>query len=448
LRTVTLPAARTRGPLRSKRLLALAGDERLVDQIRAGNEAAFEVAFERHSPGILSFCRHMLGTLEEAEDAVQQTFTSAYADLLRDQREIRLKPWLYAIARNRCLSVLRARRESPAEPPEVATAGLDEQVQHRAELRELLRDLRDLPEDQRAALLLAELGALSHAEVAAVLDCEVPRVKALVFRARSGLMERREAREIPCGEIREQLANLRGGSLRRSELRHHLRSCPGCAAYREEVKRQRMMFAAVLPVIPSVGLKAGVLSGLGLGAGGSAGGGGAAAGGLGVAAATPAGSLTLAKVAVVGLLAGGGAVAGEAVLDGPDPTRPPAAPAADVATPAGAQGEATAAETPGARRTASARERAKDIAKRRAKRRRGRALGLKRERPARAKARRLARPVRPTRPERPVIERPAPVREQAPVRERTRPERLPLEQRRSEPPAGAPVPEEGLIPPE
>src|ERR687896_2483515 len=58
-------------PLRSKRLLALAGDERLVEAIRRGSEAAFEVAFERYGAGVLAFCRHMLGSREEAEDAVQ-----------------------------------------------------------------------------------------------------------------------------------------------------------------------------------------------------------------------------------------------------------------------------------------------------------------------------------------------------------------------------------------
>ena len=157
----------------------------------------------------------MLGSREEAEDAVQHAFAAAHSGLLEDDAEIRLKPWLYTIARNRCLSMLRARREQASDELEIEAAGLQEQVQRRAELRELLRDLDDLPEQQRAALLLAELGDLSHAEVAGVLDCEVPRVKALVFRARSGLMERREARS-PCAEIREQLANLRGGSLRRS----------------------------------------------------------------------------------------------------------------------------------------------------------------------------------------------------------------------------------------
>src|SRR5215208_7549803 len=142
---------------RSKRLLALAGDERLVQQIRRGSELAFEVAFERHGSGILSFCRHMLGSPEEAEDAVQHTFAAAYSDLLRDEREIRLKPWLFTIARNRCLSLLRARREQPVEEQEIPTAGLHQQVEHRAELRELLADVRRLPHEQRAALLLAEL---------------------------------------------------------------------------------------------------------------------------------------------------------------------------------------------------------------------------------------------------------------------------------------------------
>ncbi len=186
---------------------------------------------------------------EEAEDAVQHTFAAAFNDLQRGgERQIALKPWLYTIARNRCLSLLRARREQTAELEEIPTDGLHEQVERRAELRELLGDLRELPEEQRAALLLAEAADLSHAEVADVLGCEVGRVKALVFRARSGLIERREARETPCADIREQLANLRGGSLRRSELRHHLRHCPGCSDYREQVRRQRQMLAVALPV--------------------------------------------------------------------------------------------------------------------------------------------------------------------------------------------------------
>jgi RNA polymerase sigma factor (sigma-70 family) len=319
--------------LRSKRLLALAGDERLVEQIRRGNELAFEIVFERHGGPILGFCRHMLGSREEAEDAVQHTFAAAFHDLQRGgERQITLKPWLYTIARNRCLSLLRARREQPAELEELPTEGLAEQVERRAELRELLGDVRELPEEQRAALLLAEAADLSHAEVAGVLGCEVARVKALVFRARSGLIERREARATPCADIREQLANLRRGSLRRSELRHHLRHCTGCSEYREEIRRQRQMLAVALPVAPSLGLKSSVLSAAGIGGGAAAAAGGgaagvAAAGGGGVALVGSVGSAAVAKVALVAVLVGSGAVAGEAAVErvsGSDPGAPAA----------------------------------------------------------------------------------------------------------------------------
>ena len=302
----TIPTRSPRRPFRSKRLLALAGDDRLVEHMRRGTEAAFEVAFERHGRGILGFSRHMLGSQEEAEDVVQHTFAAAHRDLQRGgERHIALKPWLYTIARNRCLSLLRARREQTTELYDVATEGLSEQVERRAELRELLADVRELPEEQRAALLLAEAAGMSHAEVAGVLGCEVAAVKGLVFRARSGLIERRSARETPCSEIREQLATLRGGALRRNELRHHLRHCPGCTAYREEVRRQRQMLAVALPVVPSMGLKSSVLGAVGLG--GGAAGGGAVAGSLGSAA--------IAKVAMAGVLAGGGVVAADAVVE-------------------------------------------------------------------------------------------------------------------------------------
>jgi RNA polymerase sigma factor (sigma-70 family) len=313
-----------RAALRSRRLLRLAGDDRLVAQIRRGNEAAFEVVFERHGPGILAFCRHMLGSLEEAEDAVQHTFAAAYRDLQRDEREIALKPWLFTIARNRCLSILRARREVPGEQLEVATAGLGEQVERRAELRELLADMRELPDEQRAALLLAEVGDLPHSEIASVLGCEVARVKALVFRARSGLIARREARDMPCEQVREQLAELRGGSLRRTELRLHLRECPGCREFREQVKRQRQLMAVALPVAPTLGLKSSVFAAVGIG-GGAAAGGGAVVGGASLAGA--------AKIAAVALVAASGTavVVAERDASTPSSTETPAVRSADPA---------------------------------------------------------------------------------------------------------------------
>jgi RNA polymerase sigma factor (sigma-70 family) len=298
-------------------VLGALSDEKLVEQVRRGNEAAFEAVYDRHHRGILSFCRHMLGSPDEAEDAVQQSFISAYDAMRSDQRDIRLKPWLYAIARNRCLSILRARREEPAEIEDVPTAGLAEEVQQRSDLRALLNDLHRLPVDQRAALVLSEVGGLSHSEVGAVVGCEVAKVKSLVFQARSSLIESRRARDIPCNEIREQLATATGGALRRGPLRRHLRTCAGCAEFRDEVMSQRKALAALLPVVPTLGLKKSALAAIGLGGGGS---GGAAVGLGGLAAAKVATAVVVAGVAAGGgLLLDQGSPAPEAeAAGGPD----------------------------------------------------------------------------------------------------------------------------------
>ncbi len=296
------------------RLLRLVSDERLVERVRGGSEAAFEAIFDRHHRGILAFCRHMLGSVEEAEDAVQHTFMAAFRELVGSAKPIQLKPWLYTIARNRCLTVLRTRRRlAVGEVTEPPTEHLAAEVERRHDLRNLLRDVAGLPEDQRAALVLSELGDMSHDEIAAVLDCRREKVKALVFQARSSLIVSREARETPCAEIREQLANLRGGSLRRTELRRHLCECAGCRTYREQVRAQRRDLAVVLPVAPTVGLKAAAI------------GGGSTAG---AAAGSAVSASVTAKVLVVAALATGGTVAVQETRNADPPAPPHSRPAA------------------------------------------------------------------------------------------------------------------------
>jgi RNA polymerase sigma factor (sigma-70 family) len=303
---------------RSPRTLRLAGDDRLVALLRAGHDAAFEVIYDRYHRPLLSFCRHMLGHPEEAADATQQTFISAYSELTRSEKPIALRAWLFTIARNRCLSMLRARRETVAlEDVEPHTEGLASEVQQRADLRDLLRDLARLPEDQRAALVLAELGDLGHDEIADVLGCQHAKVKALVFQARSSLSTSREARETSCAEIREQLSVLRGGALRRAKLRRHLRECPGCREFRKEVSRQRQAMALLLPVVPAVGLKQAVLSGAGLTTAAATGAGGASMGGGAAAGAGALGAKAVAvKALVLAAIIGGGAAGGVALVDG------------------------------------------------------------------------------------------------------------------------------------
>ena len=292
-------------------------DQRLVDLVRAGDDGAFEAIYDRYAPGLLAFCRHLLSSREEAEDAVQHSFGAAYRTLRASDDDIELRPWLYTIARNRCLSLLRARRTDVSLDVDEACGphadGLADVVQLRSDLRELLEDLRQLPDDQRAALVLLEFGGLPHEEIAAVLDVRQGKTKALVFQAREGLMRARRARDLPCTEMREQLASLSGKVPRRSMLRRHVDRCPSCALFEAEVGRQRAGLALILPVLPTVGLKSIVL-GSAIGRGAAVAGGGAGAGGgaamLGGAGAGGASLTGAGGGSGVAALAGAGAGAG------------------------------------------------------------------------------------------------------------------------------------------
>ena len=269
----------------------------------------------------------MLGSHEEAEDALQRVFVSAHGHLRGGTAHVNLKPWLYTIARNRCLSMLRARRETLAlddvlEPSSAGLALADE-VELGEDLKELLGDIARLPDDQRAALVLAELGDLSQQEIAATLDVRTDKVKALIFQAREALAGWRQAREVSCREICEQLSTLKGSALRRAPIRRHLAVCPACTAFEGEVKRQRAALSLLLPVVPSVALKHSVLT-----AALSAGGQGAAAAGGAVAAGTAAGASGLAAkalvIAALAVSAGGGGVVAVRELEQPRPVERPA----------------------------------------------------------------------------------------------------------------------------
>ena len=172
-------------------------------------------------------------------------------------------------------------------------------MQRRQDLRDLVLDMRRLPDEQRAALVLAELDSLSHEQIGEALGVPREKVKALVFQARESLVASRNARETDCSEIREQLATQRGGALRRANLRRHLRECAGCRDFRKQIEHQRRQLAVLLPVAPTIALKEGVLAGT-IGGGAAA---GVAGGGFVASTALKSG---LVKVVVGAIVAGAG----------------------------------------------------------------------------------------------------------------------------------------------
>src|SRR5438270_4422357 len=102
-------AAGTRGG-RIPGHFARLGDERLARLASAGHRRAFAVVYERHHQALYRYCRSILRDEADAQDALQSTFTAAFAALLRGRRDAPIRPWLFRIAHNEAVSLLRRRR--------------------------------------------------------------------------------------------------------------------------------------------------------------------------------------------------------------------------------------------------------------------------------------------------------------------------------------------------
>jgi RNA polymerase sigma factor (sigma-70 family) len=289
--------------------LRLQSDEKLVALIRRGHHGAFEALVQRYQPRLLAFCRHMLGSQEDAEDVLQEVFAASFNAICADDRPINARPWLYRIARNRCLNHLRRPQHAGQDSMDVferdgGTTTADT-VHKREEFRQIVADVQELPETQRTALLLREIDALSYDQIAEAMETTVPSVKSLLVRARVALAEAAEARLLSCAEVRLELGRVAEGITRSSApVRRHVKSCDRCRAFKGQLRNTNKALAAIYPVGPLLLMKKLWLAklGLGAGAGAAATSGGGAAAGAGVAGATAA--------AAGGITAGGAMSAG------------------------------------------------------------------------------------------------------------------------------------------
>ncbi|HYI79580.1 MAG TPA: sigma-70 family RNA polymerase sigma factor [Thermoleophilaceae bacterium] len=303
-------------------LLKLRSDEQLITMTRRGNQAAFETLVQRYQGRLLAFCQHMLRSKEDAEDVLQEVFAASYNALLADDRPINTRPWLYRIARNRCLNHLRKPKPSGQDSMDIferdnGTSTADT-VHRREEFRQIVADVGLLPETQRSALLLREIDALSYDQIAEAMDTTVPSVKSLLVRARVSLAEAAEARLLTCAEVRLELGQVAEGLTKTSPpVRRHLKACPQCRVFRGELKQTTKALAAIAPFGPLIVLQKLGLAKLGFGgaaAGGAAtaGGAGTAAGGASIAAGSAVAAGSGAAAIGGGISAIGGGLAGKA----------------------------------------------------------------------------------------------------------------------------------------
>jgi RNA polymerase sigma factor (sigma-70 family) len=170
--------------------LRLQPDGRLVSLVRAGYESAFEEIFRRYGAPLRGYAASIV-TAQRADDVTQEAFTKAYLALRGTDKEIQLRPWLYRIVRNTALTDIRDEPRPGVELDDAAAAGMtpEQLAEQREEIRLLMAGLRELPEPQRAAIVMRELEGLSHEQISASLGLSSGAVRQSIYRARRALRE-------------------------------------------------------------------------------------------------------------------------------------------------------------------------------------------------------------------------------------------------------------------
>jgi len=172
-------------------------DEDLMQLVRRGDAAAFEVVYERHATVAFSLAHRMTQSRNAAEDVVQEAFLSLWRSGARyDRARGSVRTWILGIVHNRAIDSLRRstvhdRRRASDEGLEerfAAAERTDVEVARRDEARELRGALATLPDEQSRVIELAYFGGYSHSEIASMLETPIGTVKG---RMRLGLQKMR-----------------------------------------------------------------------------------------------------------------------------------------------------------------------------------------------------------------------------------------------------------------
>jgi RNA polymerase sigma factor (sigma-70 family) len=282
---------------------AATNDALALEASRRDGRAMAAIFRGYHQP-LYRFCLAIVGNQQDAEDALQETMVKVLRALPDEKRAIVLKPWLYRIAHNESIALLRRRREAaPLTGDEVAVGGaLSEQVEARGRLRQLIADLGALPDRQRAVLLMREAAGLDFQEIATALATSVAASRQTLYEARLALRQMDAGRQMACDVVTRELSDGDGRARRRRDIRAHLRTCGGCRLFAEEIDSRHGALAAIAP-LPSAAAMA-MLRGV-IGGGGA----GATSAGSGASVGTLVGGSVGKSLGTVTLLKGAASVA-------------------------------------------------------------------------------------------------------------------------------------------
>ena len=169
-------------------------EQELVNRAKKGDDAAFEELLHLYEKPVYTLCLRFCGRSEDAEDAAQEAFLSAWRALPSFRGESAFSTWLYRLASNACVDLLRRRKHENGsvsfDDPESTVEVRDEAPTPEAaaegkETAELLKKaLLSLPEEYRTVVILREVQQLSYDEIAEAADLELGTVKSRISRGR------------------------------------------------------------------------------------------------------------------------------------------------------------------------------------------------------------------------------------------------------------------------
>lgn len=177
-------------------------DQQLIAESVAGNLDAFDVLVRRYQDRLVHSLHHALGSEDDARDAAQQAFVSAWKRLNSFRQDAAFYSWLYRIAMNAAISRKRKQRlpttsldrhventgASPTDKSEDAAP--DHSLETEERVRLVQEALQDISEEFRQPLVLKEIDNFSYEEIAGVLNIPIGTVRSRIFRARKELTER------------------------------------------------------------------------------------------------------------------------------------------------------------------------------------------------------------------------------------------------------------------
>jgi len=168
-------------------------DITLIAACQQGDTRAFREVYERYKDRIFSFCRHMSGTAEDAEDLAQETFVSAFRNIGSFRAEAAFGTWLYRIAANRCNAQLRSQHltfqsydvaEEADRAPPAGTPSPEDMVVHKELAQRVASAVAGLPESLRLLFVLGTLEGMRYREISEIAGCSEDAVKMRIHRAR------------------------------------------------------------------------------------------------------------------------------------------------------------------------------------------------------------------------------------------------------------------------